>query len=50
MPLLSDEIVKFFSEIVVKIPSGNFWVIPLLHAMSDIYIFHLLVKPLSISP
>jgi hypothetical protein len=29
VPVLSDELVIFLSSIVVLIPNGNFWVVPL---------------------
>ena len=38
MPLLSDEVVVFFSSIVVLNQNGNFWVVPLLHSVSDMTI------------
>jgi hypothetical protein len=36
VPVLSDVIVIFFSSIVVVRPNGTFWVVPLLHSVSDI--------------
>ena len=37
MPLMSD-VVIFFSSIVVLTQNGNFWVVPLLHSMSNMTI------------
>jgi hypothetical protein len=34
MPVLSDAAVTFLSSIVVLIPNGNFWTVPLLHSVS----------------
>jgi len=36
VPVLSDVIVIFLSSIVVLTPNGKFWVVPLLHSLSDI--------------
>jgi len=36
VPVLSNVIVIFFSSIVVLTPNGKFWVVPLLHSLSDI--------------
>jgi len=36
VPVLSDVVVTFFGPITVLIPNGNFWIVPLLHLVSDI--------------
>ena len=36
VPVLSDVAVTFFSSFVVLTPHGNFWVVPVLHAASDV--------------
>jgi len=38
MPLLSDEVVVFFSSTTVLTQNDNFWVVPLLHSVSDMTI------------
>jgi hypothetical protein len=37
VPVLSDAADTFFSSIVVLTPNGNFWVVPLLYSISDIW-------------
>jgi len=37
VPVLSDVVFIFFSSIVVLTPNGNFWVMPLLYSVSNIY-------------
>jgi len=37
VPGLSDAVVTFLSSIVLLTPKGRFWVLPLLHSVSDIY-------------
>jgi len=34
VPVLLDLVVTSFSSIIVLTPNGNFWIVPLLHAMS----------------
>jgi len=36
VPVLSDVAVIFFSSIVVLTPKGKFWVVPIVHSVSDI--------------
>jgi len=34
---LSDVVVILLGSIIVLTPNGNFWIVPLLHSVSDIY-------------
>jgi len=36
VPVLSDVVVTFFSSIKVLAPNDNFWIVTLLHAVSDV--------------
>jgi hypothetical protein len=36
VPVLSDVVVTFLSSIVVLSSTGNFWVLTLLHSVSDV--------------
>ena len=36
VPVLSDVVVTFLSSIIILTPNGNFWVVPLLHSLSDL--------------
>ena len=36
-PVLSDVGLVFLRSIVILTPNGNFWVVPLLHSVSDMY-------------
>jgi hypothetical protein len=36
VPVLSDVVVTFLRSITVLTPNGNFWIVPLLHSVSDI--------------
>jgi len=36
VPVLSDVVVTFLSSITVLTPNDNFWIVPLLHSVSDI--------------
>ena len=36
MPVLSDVVVTFLSSITVLAPNGNFWIVTLLHTVSDV--------------
>ena len=36
MPVFSDVVVTFLSSITVLTPNDNFWIVSLLHSVSDI--------------
>jgi len=45
VPVLSEAAVTFFSSIVVLTPNDNFWIVPLLHSVSDIISYVCVSRP-----